>query len=141
MPSARAGNGGSKCPGSKFTDLTDITVRPITSLLKRSGSGVAAAGTATSVSLAADFIPATTKAKFILSRSPLVQFADDMDYLLEYPYGCVEQTTSTAFPQLYFAELSRSVNQRAANRKPTTPTTTCSRPSANCNPCNCTTAP
>jgi hypothetical protein len=100
--------------GSKFTDLTDITVRPITSLLKKSGSGVAAAGTATNVSLAADFIPATTTARFILSRSPLVQFADDMDYLLEYPYGCVEQTTSTAFPQLYFAELSQSLNQRAA---------------------------
>ncbi|CAA9261677.1 MAG: Alpha-2-macroglobulin [uncultured Cytophagales bacterium] len=100
--------------GSKFTDLTDITVRPITSLLKKSGSGVAGAGTATSVSLATDFIPATTQARFLLSRSPLVQFAGDLDYLLEYPYGCVEQTTSTAFPQLYFAELSQAVNQRAA---------------------------
>ncbi len=97
--------------GGKFTDQTDITVRPVTSLLKQSGSGVIAAGAATNISLATDFIPATTKAKFILSRSPVVQFADNLDFLVQYPYGCVEQTTSGAFPQLYFADLSQSLNK------------------------------
>ncbi len=100
---------------SKFIDQTDITVRPVTSLLKSSGSGVAAVASATSVSLATEFIPATTRTKFVLSRSPVAQFAGDLDYLLQYPYGCVEQTTSGAFPQLYFADLSQSLLRKPAD--------------------------
>ena len=35
-----------------------------------------------------------------LSNSRLVEAADALDYLLRYPYGCVEQTTSTLIPWL-----------------------------------------
>ncbi|MES2476841.1 MAG: MG2 domain-containing protein [Verrucomicrobiota bacterium] len=34
------------------------------------------------------------------SRSPLVEAAGSVDYLLHYPYGCVEQTTSSLVPWL-----------------------------------------
>jgi hypothetical protein len=97
--------------GKTYTETTDITVRPIQSLLKRSGSGSAAAGSAKNISLATDFIPATTQAQLVVSTSPVVQFADDLDYLLQYPYGCVEQTTSGVFPQLYFADLSQAMSK------------------------------
>ncbi|MDO1449050.1 alpha-2-macroglobulin [Rhodocytophaga aerolata] len=97
-----------------YTDNTDITIRPITSLLKTSGSGVAAAGTSTNVKIAADFIPATTQAKLVVSKSPLAQFTEHLEYLLVYPYGCVEQTTSGAFPQLYAAELSSALSKNRA---------------------------
>jgi uncharacterized protein YfaS (alpha-2-macroglobulin family) len=33
-----------------------------------------------------------------LCRSPLVEAAGSVDYLLQYPYGCVEQTTSALLP-------------------------------------------
>ncbi|MDJ1468120.1 alpha-2-macroglobulin family protein [Xanthocytophaga flava] len=100
--------------GGTYTEKNDITIRPIQSLLKRSGSGVVAGGTK-NFNLTTDFIPSTTTGKLVVSRSPLVQFADDLDELLWYPYGCVEQTTSTAFPQLYFAELSKSLSKGKAN--------------------------
>ncbi len=100
--------------GGNYTEKNDITIRPIQSLLKRSGSG-AVAGSAKSFNLTADFIPSTTSGKLIVSRSPLVQFADNLDNLLWYPYGCVEQTTSTAFPQLYFADLSKTLSKGKAN--------------------------
>jgi alpha-2-macroglobulin len=32
------------------------------------------------------------------ARSPLVEAASSIDYLLQYPYGCVEQTTSSLLP-------------------------------------------
>jgi uncharacterized protein YfaS (alpha-2-macroglobulin family) len=32
------------------------------------------------------------------ARSPLVEAAGSIDYLLQYPYGCVEQTTSSLLP-------------------------------------------
>jgi alpha-2-macroglobulin len=97
-----------------YTDNTDITIRPITSLLKTSGSGVAAAGTSTNVKIAADFIPATTQAKLVVSNSPLAPFTGHLEYLLVYPYGCVEQTTSGAFPQLYAADLSSALHKNRA---------------------------
>lgn len=97
-----------------FTEQTDITIRPVTSLLKQSGSGTVAAGAAQNLNLATDFVPSSTRAKLVLSRSPVAQFAGDLDYLIFYPYGCVEQITSGAFPQLYVNELSRSLQSSQA---------------------------
>jgi uncharacterized protein YfaS (alpha-2-macroglobulin family) len=48
----------------------------------------------------------------MLSRSPLTQFSKDLSYLLEYPYGCLEQTVSAAFPQLYFGDLAATLRQK-----------------------------
>jgi uncharacterized protein YfaS (alpha-2-macroglobulin family) len=100
--------------GKSYTDITDITIRPITSLLKTSGSGVAAAGTSAQVNIAADYIPATTQAKLVVSKSPMAQFTGHLEFLLEYPYGCVEQITSGAFPQLYAADLSSALSRNRA---------------------------
>jgi uncharacterized protein YfaS (alpha-2-macroglobulin family) len=43
----------------------------------------------------------TNKAELEVSSIPPVDLGRRMHYLLTYPYGCVEQTTSGAFPQLY----------------------------------------
>ncbi|HEX7260692.1 MAG TPA: alpha-2-macroglobulin family protein, partial [Luteolibacter sp.] len=39
------------------------------------------------------------------SRSPLIEAAGSVDYLLHYPYGCVEQTTSSLIPWLAVDDL------------------------------------
>jgi uncharacterized protein YfaS (alpha-2-macroglobulin family) len=36
-----------------------------------------------------------------VSTIPPVNLGDRLKYLIQYPYGCVEQTTSSVFPQLY----------------------------------------
>ena len=47
-----------------------------------------------------------TNTAFIeFSTLPPMDFSKRMDYLLRYPHGCVEQTTSTAFPQLFLADV------------------------------------
>jgi len=94
-----------------FSDKTDITIRPIQSLLKTSGSGAIQGGKNSSFTLAGDYIPASTKAKLVVSKSPITQFAQNLDDLLNYPYGCVEQTVSTAFPQIYFSDLSKTLHK------------------------------
>ena len=96
----------------KFTDETEMTVRPPSSLIKQSGSGQIAAGSTEKVNLTADLIPSSMKGKLVVSRSPIVQFTDDLDYLLGYPHGCVEQTVSKAFPQLYFNDLVKSIGAK-----------------------------
>ena len=39
------------------------------------------------------------------STLPPMDFAKRMEYLIRYPHGCVEQTTSAAFPQLFLADV------------------------------------
>lgn len=92
-----------------FTNTTDISIRPPVSLQKRTGSGVAPAGKSTTFTVAADFIPATAKGKLMVGKSPLLPFTKNLEYLVRYPYGCVEQTVSAAFPQLYYADIVKSL--------------------------------
>lgn len=41
-----------------------------------------------------------------ISSIPPVNLAKRLKYLIKYPYGCVEQTTSSVFPQLYVSNLT-----------------------------------
>jgi uncharacterized protein YfaS (alpha-2-macroglobulin family) len=92
--------------GEKFINTTDITVRPASPLQKRSGSGVINAGETRNLDMnVEDFIESSIDNKLIVSNNPLVRFTTSLDYLVRYPYGCIEQTVSTAFPQLYFTDL------------------------------------
>jgi uncharacterized protein YfaS (alpha-2-macroglobulin family) len=48
----------------------------------------------------------TNKTTLEASTIPAINLAKRLDYLIEYPYGCVEQTTSAVFPQLYLGQLT-----------------------------------
>lgn len=50
-------------------------------------------------------INGTNKATLEVASIPPINLAKRLNYLIEYPYGCVEQTTSSAFPQLYLNKL------------------------------------
>ncbi|WP_243473576.1 alpha-2-macroglobulin family protein [Winogradskyella sp. MH6] len=49
--------------------------------------------------------PGTNYATVEFSTLPPMDFSKRMAYLIRYPYGCVEQTTSSVFPQLYLADI------------------------------------
>ncbi len=51
------------------------------------------------------------------SRSPLIEAAGSIDYLLHYPYGCVEQTTSSLIPWLAVDSLAPVVPRFAEMSK------------------------
>lgn len=97
--------------GETFPSTTELTIRPSTSLLKESSSGMVEGGSSREVSFANDFIPKSVEARLIVSKSPMVEFADDLNHLVRYPYGCVEQTVSAAFPQLYLADLTQTLGK------------------------------
>lgn len=48
----------------------------------------------------------TNKTTLEASNIPPLNLAKRLNYLIEYPHGCVEQTTSAVFPQLYLAQLT-----------------------------------
>lgn len=91
----------------KFVDATDITVRPPSTLQKVTGSGSIAGGSTQKINIGlSDFIQGTTNYNLVVSRSPAVELGDHLRYLVQYPYGCTEQTVSAAFPQLYYSDMS-----------------------------------
>ncbi len=96
--------------GNIYKEELDITVRPASTLMKVSGSGSITAGSSQTISMAINnFMPESIDKKLIVSTNPLIQFTENLDYLVTYPYGCVEQTVSAAFPQLYYPELSKLI--------------------------------
>lgn len=88
-----------------FSDNTELAVRPAAGLEKTSGYGYADAAHPATFSTANNYISAFAKSQLLISRSPIIQFSEDLDYLVQYPYGCIEQITSAAFPQLYYADM------------------------------------
>jgi hypothetical protein len=48
----------------------------------------------------------TNTAVVELSTLPPINLGDRLKYLLNYPHGCLEQTVSTAFPQLYISKIA-----------------------------------
>jgi hypothetical protein len=97
--------------GEKFTEQIEIAVRPASTLIKQSGSGVMNDAQTQNVELKANMLPGSMSAKLVISKSPMTEFSKDLRYLIQYPYGCVEQTVSAAFPQLYYRDLAKAIGQ------------------------------
>jgi uncharacterized protein YfaS (alpha-2-macroglobulin family) len=91
----------------KVTEEIEIGVRPNSPLVSETGSGTIKAGDTKVIDISSNFIPSTQNTQVTISKYPAVQFADHIKYLVGYPHGCVEQTTSRIFPQLYFEEIAK----------------------------------
>ncbi len=104
--------------GETFVNETDITVRPASTLQKVNTSGLINGGSITPVNedFSSDvFMKSSFEQKLIVSNSPMVEFAKDLDYLVGYPHGCIEQTVSRVFPQLYFDDLISVLYNKTEN--------------------------
>lgn len=103
--------------GEKFSDVTDIAVRPPSTLQQSTGSGTLNGGSTEKLNIGLrDFMPGTVNYRLVVSRSPVLELGQQLRYLVQYPYGCTEQTISAAFPQLYYADLSALVGQHSGQQ-------------------------
>ncbi|MEZ4801372.1 MAG: MG2 domain-containing protein [Gelidibacter sp.] len=50
-------------------------------------------------------VPGTNSATVEFSTLPPMDFSRRLQYLVQYPHGCLEQTTSSVFPQLYLNDI------------------------------------
>ena len=58
--------------------------------------------------------PGTNGMQIEISRLPPMDLGKNLDYLIQYPHGCIEQTTSSVFPQLYLDKLVQLSTDKAA---------------------------
>jgi len=89
------------------TETTCITVRPANPPQTVSTFAVVKPGQTLSIDPAAGFA-SVSDARINISSSPAVGVAGALDWLNGYPYGCLEQTVSGAFPFLSAASLVKS---------------------------------
>ncbi len=54
----------------------------------------------------------TNKAVLEVSNIPPIDFGRRLQYLIDYPHGCVEQTTSAVFPQLFLNKVVNLTDQQ-----------------------------
>jgi len=94
-------------PNETFTEKTELAIRPAVPLVKEAEAGIISAGNKISVGAASTFMKGTGSSRLLLTTNPAGQYANQLQELINYPYGCIEQTISAAFPQLYFSDLAR----------------------------------
>lgn len=62
-----------------------------------------------------NIIPNSSDFTLTVSPFPAIGFAGGLRYLIKYPYGCLEQTTSKVFPLLYFSDIAQTVDPELAS--------------------------
>jgi alpha-2-macroglobulin len=104
--------------GETFADETEISVRPSAGLQKLTGSGSVNGGSSQTLPMSpGDFIPSSIDYELVVSRSPAIELSRYLSWLVEYPYGCTEQTISIAFPQLYYGDMADLVRRNDGSGK------------------------
>jgi uncharacterized protein YfaS (alpha-2-macroglobulin family) len=86
----------------------ELALRPSVPLTQEYKSGAITAKRPMTVVPASDWLPGTASYQLTLAPLPGLKFAGSLRYLLGYPHGCVEQTTSKLFPLLYFDSLAEA---------------------------------
>ena len=87
------------------TDVIDIEIRNPNPPVTKVQDNFVTAGKSWTAQLAPIGVVGTNSATLEVSSLPPVNLGQRLKYLLNYPYGCIEQTTSSVFPQLYLDQV------------------------------------
>lgn len=88
----------------------EIPIRPIAPFTSIAGSGSLNAPGDTLLKLPGNWLKGTQNYSLIVMSLPGLQFAGGLKYLAEYPYGCIEQSTSCTYPLLYLKDIAAAAD-------------------------------
>lgn len=97
--------------GESYSEVTEIGVRPAAGLVKSALARSVKGGEKATFKPADEYLEGTASSRLLITRSPAGRYARNLSELVNYPYGCLEQTISKAFPQLYFDNLAGMLKQ------------------------------
>jgi uncharacterized protein YfaS (alpha-2-macroglobulin family) len=105
-----------ECGKEKASTEVDISVRHANPRQMKTFTKTVKKGVKDSIPFEVMGLKGTNKLTLEISSIPSINLERRMEYLLGYPHGCVEQTTSKSFPQLFIAdviELNEQQKERA----------------------------
>ncbi len=92
--------------GVKASQGISIEIKAPNSMVSMSKHYVVKPGKDKILDLTPTGIKGSTSATLGLSYFKPINLQKRLDYLIRYPHGCIEQTTSSVFPQLYLPQLT-----------------------------------
>lgn len=99
-----------------YKNSIEIDIKPLNAYTYERKSYALKAGEKMDFIIDDSFVRSDVKATIKLSSSPIINLESRLKYLLSYPYGCIEQTTSAVLPQLYIDRFSKKApKQKAIN--------------------------
>ncbi len=88
----------------------DIPLRPPSPYIHEFGSGKLEMEKENLINATTGWVEGTAKLDLIISPFPTVNLGRGIEFLLSYPHGCIEQTTSKVFPLLYFSDIAKNID-------------------------------
>jgi uncharacterized protein YfaS (alpha-2-macroglobulin family) len=95
-----------KAFGESLESVTELSIRPVAPFATDAISGSVDGGNSVSHAIPDVYLAQGRRAYLSLSPYPVVNFARELKSLLGYPHGCIEQTVSKAFPQIYLRDIA-----------------------------------
>ncbi|EAI9961201.1 alpha-2-macroglobulin [Campylobacter coli] len=96
-----------------YKNEIEIDIKPINAYTYENNTSFIKAGESKEF-IIKDYILGTTNATLKLSSTPILDMDKRIKYLLNYPYGCIEQTTSAVLPQLFLDKFSTEFDKQKA---------------------------
>ncbi|MEN3185303.1 MAG: MG2 domain-containing protein [Atribacterota bacterium] len=101
--------------GGTREDRVSFLIRPITPRITLAGGGKIEPSERKRVDLPTAWLPGSIRGYCTIAPSPRVDLTRLGSFLFEYPYGCVEQTVSSAWGLLLLPDLLRDVDPLLVN--------------------------
>lgn len=103
--------------GGKIEDVIELPVRPAAPRVSENMAALIEPDKSHKINLAGDWFPGTRSGRVMLSAMPQISVANVAQFLITYPYGCLEQTVSSAWPVLVMPELVSAVDPELATKE------------------------
>ena len=96
--------------GETFEENIELPVRPPSPTMQFGGYAAASTTQPTTLSGLVPVLPGTEAMNVRVTPWPTLRLPQGLDYLDRYPYGCVEQTTSTLFPLIALGDIGKQLD-------------------------------
>ena len=105
--------------GKEKTEVkVELPVRPAAPLTVKVSSGTVTAASPLELKLGDLAVAGTARHRLCFSPMPDIDLLGSLHYLIRYPHGCLEQTTSKVFPLLYLKDLGELLDIQYGGGRP-----------------------
>lgn len=103
-------------PGDAVKNTIELAVRPPYPRITKSGSLSVPPKETRELAIPSDWFPGTRRGALTASGIPAIEYSDAVNFLVSYPYHCLEQTVSSGWALLSQPDIVASLDPELATR-------------------------